>query len=318
MTTNFSTTGISYALQFDSSLTLPVRNDGTFFVAAMGPDRANALQGCSKLAIFDFDGTLGIPTQCLLNCPTIAGCNKQGCPPLNWAGYREWQPTFKTIPQTFAGLIERGYKIAIISNQPGLNLSRGAAPNLYKRDQEAKTITQKRQDFLDKTQELVRWCNINFDITLTVVGLCGKNVQKPSPLGFELYNTLYNGNVPVNCRDSFYCGDAAGRTKDNTTDRWQKGADTFGQGYIDSDKVFALNIGVKFFTPEEMFMSDQAGYPRHSQPPNIFQAGLLNQGVGRASECHWNNGYCLNTAPPPVCGRPYYGPYRGASDSALV
>ena len=45
MTTNFSTTGISYALQFDSSLTLPVRNDGTFFVAAMGPDRANALQG---------------------------------------------------------------------------------------------------------------------------------------------------------------------------------------------------------------------------------------------------------------------------------
>ena len=40
-------------------------------------------------------------------------------------------------------------------------------------------------------------------------------------------------------KSGFYCGDAAGRPQD----------------YSDSDKIFAQNAGIKFYTPEELFPS---------------------------------------------------------------
>ncbi len=50
-----------------------------------------------------------------------------------------------------------------------------------------------------------------------------------------------NGNVDIDLKKSFYCGDAAGRVKGKKKD------------FSDSDYKFALNINITFFTPEMLF-----------------------------------------------------------------
>ncbi len=48
-------------------------------------------------------------------------------------------------------------------------------------------------------------------------------------------------------KDSFYCGDAAGRPKTETRPK----------DFSDSDIKFAANVGLKFLTPEELFLDEK-------------------------------------------------------------
>ena len=48
----------------------------------------------------------------------------------------------------------------------------------------------------------------------------------------------YNGDEKISLKDSFYCGDAAGRKSD----------------FSDTDKLFANSVGLKFLLPEEYFL----------------------------------------------------------------
>ena len=61
-----------------------------------------------------------------------------------------------------------------------------------------------------------------------------------------------NGGLQIDMTESFYCGDAAGRTA-----AWNLNPKT-KKDFSCSDRLFALNIGIKFFTPEEFFMSKTA------------------------------------------------------------
>lgn len=54
----------------------------------------------------------------------------------------------------------------------------------------------------------------------------------------------YNGNVQINDSESFYCGDAAGRIR-------VKGKKDFSC----SDRLFATNLSLKFYVPEELFLN---------------------------------------------------------------
>jgi len=74
------------------------------------------------------------------------------------------------------------------------------------------------------------------EIPLFIVIATDKSEYKPN---IALFNTFITGSI-INKEESFFVGDALGRPSD----------------FSDSDKEFALNIGIKYFAPEKIFLSD--------------------------------------------------------------
>ena len=68
--------------------------------------------------------------------------------------------------------------------------------------------------------------------------------RKPGVGMWEYFLKNLNGNMKVNMKKSFYCGDAAGRPK--TADH--------KKDFSDTDRKFAINIGIDFYTPESYFL----------------------------------------------------------------
>ena len=64
--------------------------------------------------------------------------------------------------------------------------------------------------------------------------------RKPRTGVWEYLSKHCNDNISIDLDNSFYCGDAAGRKKPNGK-----------KDFSCSDRLFAINVGVKFFTPEE-------------------------------------------------------------------
>jgi polynucleotide 3'-phosphatase len=71
----------------------------------------------------------------------------------------------------------------------------------------------------------------------------------------ELTTFLTNGDLKLDLNNSFYVGDAAGRKTD----------------FLDSDKEFACNIGVKFYTPEQFFQSGEESNEQTNKRTNVTE-----------------------------------------------
>lgn len=78
-----------------------------------------------------------------------------------------------------------------------------------------------------------------------------------------------NGNTKIDLSSSFYCGDAAGREKN-----W---APKKKKDHSVADRLFALNIGLTFKTPEEHFLNARAvsGKMPEFDPRNMKDLSLL-------------------------------------------
>lgn len=57
---------------------------------------------------------------------------------------------------------------------------------------------------------------------------------------WEYFTNNLNDGIKVSLKDSFYCGDAAGRPKTALRPK----------DFSDTDLKFALNVGIDFKTPE--------------------------------------------------------------------
>jgi bifunctional polynucleotide phosphatase/kinase len=106
-------------------------------------------------------------------------------------------------------------------------------------------------------------------IPLFVVIATEKCDYKPNPI---LFTTLF-GEYIINKEASFFVGDALGRKTD----------------YSNSDKVFAENIGIKWYSPEDIFVNKTLSFelpyiPLSSNPEIIIMMGYPGSGKSSIAE----------------------------------
>jgi bifunctional polynucleotide phosphatase/kinase len=102
------------------------------------------------------------------------------------------------------------------------------------------------KDFKGKVEAIVKRLSLPIQVFVST-GL--GEFRKPLPGMWDHLERQCNGGVPVDRATCVYVGDAAGREVN-----WSHGKK---KDFSRSDRLFALNIGVEFHTPEEYFLNQR-------------------------------------------------------------
>lgn len=206
------------------------RNHGTHLITNCPPqldiNRYLHTQNTVKVAAFDFDGTL-VDTKSGSTFPT---------------DYKDWRWWSKDVKNKLEKLKDDKYLIIIFTNQGGVVINSPPSKSYLK-------FVNRVNDVLKDTPELEVLVFASPKKPLakkaktTSTEEQHKQTRKPN-IGmweeFQKYLTKISPDSKVDLEQSFFVGDAAGRPKD----------------FLDSDKVFADNAKLKFWTPEEFFTSN--------------------------------------------------------------
>ncbi|XP_061682454.1 bifunctional polynucleotide phosphatase/kinase [Syngnathoides biaculeatus] len=172
---------------------------------------AVGVRGSDKIAGFDIDGCI-ITTKSGKVFPTAPD---------------DWKILYPEIQPRLATLFKKGYKVVFFTNQMGI--ARGKLrPEVFK---------SKVEDILATLQ-----------LPVQVFVAAGPGIYRKPAVG--MWNHLCeraNDGVHVDCSQSFYVGDAAGRPEN-----WAPGKKK--KDFSCSDRLFALNLSLQFYTPEEYFL----------------------------------------------------------------
>ncbi|KAL1383230.1 polynucleotide kinase 3 phosphatase-domain-containing protein [Phyllosticta capitalensis] len=204
--------------------------------------------GPRRLAIFDLDGTLITP----------ASGNKFGRDASDWKWWNSGVPT------TLRELHEKGYLVAIVSNQSGINLNSKAAVKAPKTD------NKRLETFKSKATAILS----QLDLPISIYAATAKDeFRKPRPGMWRqlLDSNDLGGPGKVDMAKSFFVGDAGGRPATSGSKK---------KDFSCSDRDFAANIGIPFFTPEEYFLGEEPKpFVRDFDPTEY-----LGQGAGATTD----------------------------------
>ncbi|CCX05942.1 Similar to Bifunctional polynucleotide phosphatase/kinase; acc. no. O13911 [Pyronema omphalodes CBS 100304] len=152
----------------------------------------------------------------------------------------DWKWWRECVPSKLKELHEEGYQIIIFTNQGGIKAPKKNHANLPK--------------FKSKVAAVLN----ALDIPLTVYAATEKDrFRKPRTGMWQEMIDDYNLDVHgVDLENSYLVGDAAGRKGD----------------FADSDRHWALNVGIKFHTPEEFFLGEAAQEMSHRFDPENYIA----------------------------------------------
>lgn len=134
----------------------------------------------------------------------------------------DWEFQYDNVKETLHKLYQKKYHIIIFSNQGG------------------KTDKIKKIDI--KIKNVIEKLNIPIDY---IFSLEYNNKRKPMTGMWEHFIDYYKINNVS--KESFYCGDAAGRDEGYIKDK--------KKDFANSDRLFSYNIGLKFYVPEELFLN---------------------------------------------------------------
>lgn len=139
----------------------------------------------------------------------------------------DWKILYPEIQPKLASLLKKGYKVVFFTNQLGIAKGK-LRPEVFK---------SKVEDIL-----------ATLKLPVQVFVATGPGIYRKPVMG--MWNHLCekaNDDVTVDMTQSFYVGDAAGRPEN-----WAPGKKK--KDFSCSDRLFALNIGLQFYTPEEYFL----------------------------------------------------------------
>nr|XP_014289578.2 uncharacterized protein F21D5.5 [Halyomorpha halys] len=148
---------------------------------------------------------------------TLIKC-KSGEHPKDHTNWTLWEDSVRI---ELYNLHNNGYKIIIFTNQVGI-----LRPN----------SSIKLHLFKSKIESVIN--QIGIPVQIYMATYHGGPYRKPIPGMWKIMEL--NSKVKANLEQSFFVGDSAGREKD----------------FAASDRIFAENIGLKFYTPEEFFLKE--------------------------------------------------------------
>ncbi|KAG9333115.1 hypothetical protein JZ751_013469 [Albula glossodonta] len=139
----------------------------------------------------------------------------------------DWRILYPEIQPRLAHLLKQGYKVVFFTNQMGISKGK-LRPEVFK---------SKVEDIL-----------ITLKLPVQVFVATGPGIYRKPVVGmWEHLTEKANDGMTVKKSQSFYVGDAAGRPVN-----WAPGKKK--KDFSCSDRLFALNIGLPFHTPEEFFL----------------------------------------------------------------
>ncbi|GAA5829209.1 hypothetical protein JCM3766R1_001018 [Sporobolomyces carnicolor] len=126
----------------------------------------------------------------------------------------DWKLWSNEVKVKLRALHDDQYSIVLISNQAG--------------------ATKQQKAFENKLPLLSRYLKVPLH---AFAALERNTYRKPATGMWDVFVAEYNGGLAIDYKKSFYVGDAAGRPAD----------------HADTDRKFAMNCNLPFFTPEEYF-----------------------------------------------------------------
>jgi bifunctional polynucleotide phosphatase/kinase len=130
----------------------------------------------------------------------------------------DWELLDSSVLSKLSQLSKNGYSLVIFSNQNGVGSGK----------KNSKSVTQRLRNFIDFTK--LNW--------VCIAATQKDMLRKPST---GMWHLLFD-NYQIDMKESFYVGDAAGRIDP--------------KDFSCSDRKFALNLKLNFYTPEEFFQNE--------------------------------------------------------------
>lgn len=142
----------------------------------------------------------------------------------------DWVLWNQCIPKKLQELKHQGYRVVILSNQKGISLG--------------------YTTLLEIQTKIEKWSKV-VGVEMSVL-LATEDDKYRKPLtGCWEYITSTLNKSPIEKTKCFYVGDAAGRPKIGKRHK----------DHSDSDRLFAINAGLTFFTPEHYFLGIKEELP---------------------------------------------------------
>ncbi|XP_070194979.1 bifunctional polynucleotide phosphatase/kinase-like isoform X2 [Littorina saxatilis] len=161
-------------------------------------------------------------------------------------GSNDWEWWDNRVPDKLRQLHKDGFRVLFITNQAGIEKDK-----------------VKPQTVKDKLEAIIKELGIPVQV---LISTGNSHYRKPSPCMWDFFVKDCNQGVAVNKAESYYVGDAAGRAKE-----WAPGKP---KDFSCSDRMFAANIGISFYTPEEFFLGEKpAKFEWRSIDPKNYVTG---------------------------------------------
>lgn len=179
-----------------------------------------------KIAAFDLDGTM---------ITTKSGMSFG-------RGPQDWQWFDSTVPHKLKLLHQEDYQIAIFTNQGAVVAGNGPKSKSYHNFCTKVNLIQQQLVTVESQLNIMVFASPKKPANTNL--LSGSNLhetmRKPQVgMWDELEKYVKSQGATIDKDHSFFVGDAAGRKAD----------------FLDSDKLFASNVGIKFYVPEDFWTS---------------------------------------------------------------